>query len=256
MTKKTARVSTDSFLNFMTKEAKYSPSGNTPRISPRDSASLIILDKSNRSPKVLMGRRSPNQRFMPGKFVFPGGSVEPADRRMPVMGALSSRTERALQTCVSRPSSNRCRALALSAIRETYEETGIMLGSKDYGAPDAPADSIWKKFEEAGVFPDIEQLSFVARAITPPGLLKRFDTRFFIVDRKAIAEEHSGFVGPDEELTELVWVPLKEAEDLDTYMITKTILQELKQRISGGLSELLPIPFYHVKHRKAVRELI
>lgn len=258
MTRETEGEHVRNFLEFMTSEANKPNTGtqDRPASRPRNSASLIILDRSTRSPKILMGRRHRNQRFMPGVFVFPGGSVEPSDRHMPVVGTLSARAEDALLKEVSPPSSLLARALALAAIREAYEETGLLLGTKSYGPPDAPEDSTWKKFAEAGVFPDIEKLSFVARAITPPGLVKRFDTRFFVIDRREIAEQQSGFVGPDSELTELVWIPLKEAENLDLAMITRTIIGELRQRLAAGMSELLPVPFYRVQHRKAVRELL
>src|SRR5689334_31825 len=62
-------------------------------VRPRDAATLVIVDRTSRKPKVLMGRRHPGHRFMPGKFVFPGGRVESGDRRMPAYGALDGITE-------------------------------------------------------------------------------------------------------------------------------------------------------------------
>ncbi len=257
MTRTREKTESETFLDYMANPKNRS---DTPasllKSRPRDSASLIILDHSRKIPKVLMGRRHQNHRFMPGVFVFPGGAIEPADRRMPVVGALSARTDEALAKQVASPSPTRGRALALAAIRETYEETGLMLGTKDYGAPEAPEGSIWKKFEESSVYPDIEELSFIARAITPPGRSKRFDTRFFVTNKKTIVEHQEGFIGPDSELTELVWVPLNKAERLHVPMITRAIIQELQHRIAAGFSELLPIPFYHVQHRRALRELL
>lgn len=243
----------DGMLAHMTKVAG-SAVANSTTIKPLDSSSLLILDRSRNTPKVLMGRRHQNHKFMPGRFVFPGGSVEKNDSRMPVAGTLSARVEEALLKQVRRPSSNLCRSLALSAIRETFEETGLMVGSTQYGAPEAPADIAWQTFAEHGVFPEIDQLSFIARAITPPGPPKRFDTRFFVVDRHAIAGECEGLVGPDAELTELVWVPLKKAENYDMYGITRTIIEELLSRLENGMSEMLPVPFYHVRYGRAVRD--
>ena len=52
-----------------------------PNLRPRDAATLIIVDASGKKPKVLMGRRHERHSFMPGKFVFPGGRVDPADVR-------------------------------------------------------------------------------------------------------------------------------------------------------------------------------
>ena len=51
-----------------------------PNLKPRDSATLILVDRSSDVPKVLLGRRHQRHRFLPGKFVFPGGRIEPADR--------------------------------------------------------------------------------------------------------------------------------------------------------------------------------
>jgi 8-oxo-dGTP pyrophosphatase MutT (NUDIX family) len=50
-----------------------------PNVRPKDAATLIIIDRTGRDPKVLMGRRHHGHRFMPGKFVFPGGRIEAGD---------------------------------------------------------------------------------------------------------------------------------------------------------------------------------
>ena len=94
-----------------------------PNVRPKDAATLIIIDRTGRDPKVLMGRRHHGHRFMPGKFVFPGGRIEAGDRSMPAAGALNARAETALVARTTRPSVQRARALALAAIRETFEET-------------------------------------------------------------------------------------------------------------------------------------
>ena len=67
-------------------------------------------------------------------------------------------------------------------------------------------------FDEAGVYPDLASIHFIARAITPPGRPRRFDTRFFAADVGAIAHRVDGVVGPDSELVELVWLPIDEVE--------------------------------------------
>ena len=108
------------------------PLPSVPSMPPPSSSSTA----SRRCPKVLMGKRHAGLKFMPGKFVFPGGRIEAGDRSMAVTGALHPRAEQALMARVTRPSTQRCRALALAAIRETFEETGLLLGTKDYGSPD------------------------------------------------------------------------------------------------------------------------
>jgi 8-oxo-dGTP pyrophosphatase MutT (NUDIX family) len=193
---------------------------------------------------------------MPGKFVFPGGRIELGDRKMPVMGALNPRAEAALSARVTRPARHLGRALALASIRETFEETGLMLGTKDYGVPDDVPEGPWEAFREHGVFPDLEAVQFVARAITPPKRPKRFDTRFFAVDRRAIAHEVGGVIGPDAELIELAWVNLEEAKRLDLPTITTVILDELETRLKAGFAPELPVPFYYERNRKFQREVL
>jgi 8-oxo-dGTP pyrophosphatase MutT (NUDIX family) len=175
---------------------------------------------------------------------------------MPAAGALNARAEAALLARVTRPSPQRARALALAAIRETFEETGLLLGTKEHGAPDPVPPGPWETFRERGVFPDLEALQLVARAITPPRRPKRFDTRFFAVDREFVADEVPGLVGPDSELIELAWVTLAEARKLDLPTITLTVLDELENRIAAGYAPELPIPFYAMRNKRFVRELL
>jgi 8-oxo-dGTP pyrophosphatase MutT (NUDIX family) len=227
-----------------------------PNLRPRDAATLIVIDRRRSDPKVLMGRRHPALKFMPGKFVFPGGRIETGDRLMPAAGTLHPRAEAALNLRVARPSAGRPRALALAAIRETYEETGLILGTREYGPPEPAPDGAWAIFREHGVLPDLDAMAVVARAITPPRRPRRFDTRFFAVDREAIAAEVAGLTGPDSELVELVWVSLAKARDLDCPTITQVILEELQDRIAAGFSQDLPIPFYYERRGRFVRELL
>lgn len=225
-------------------------------IRPKDAATLIIIDRSGREPKVLLGRRHHGHKFMPGVFVFPGGRIELGDRSMPVAGTLHPRAEQALMARVRRPSSQRSRALALAAIRETFEETGLLLGTKEHGAPEQTPEGPWAAFRDHGIFPDLESLQVVARAITPPRRPKRFDTRFFAADRTAIAHEVGGVVGPNAELVEVAWVTLEDAKNLDLPVITRSILEELQARLAGGFAPELPVPFYYERYGRFVRELI
>jgi 8-oxo-dGTP pyrophosphatase MutT (NUDIX family) len=231
--------------------AERNPSN--PTLRPRDAATLIIIDRKGRHPKVLMGKRHAGHKFMPGKFVFPGGRIEADDRSMSVAGALHPRAEQALMARVTRPSAQRSRALALAAIRETFEETGLLLGTKDYGVPEK-VPGTWSAFQERGVFPDLEALHFIGRAITPPKRVKRFDTRFFAVDRTAIADEVGGVVGPDSELVELTWVTIAEARKLELPPITAVLLGELEARIAAGFGPQLPVPFFYQRRGKFIRE--
>lgn len=219
------------------------PSGVRPRLA----ATLIIVDQSGKDPKVLMGRRSPSARFMPGKYCFPGGRLDPDDRRMNIAGALAGPVEDRLARIA--PASPRLpRALALAAVRETFEETGLLLGTREHGAPpEAPLS--WRAFADQGVYPDLEPLHFVARATTPPRLPMRYDTAFFAVDRSAICGELPGAVGPDRELVETAWISLEDAQRLELVLITNVVLRELEKRLVAGLPHWMPAPWYRVGPR-------
>ena len=102
-----------------------------PNLKPRDSATLILIDRAHPVPKVLLGRRHLRHRFMPGKFVFPGGRIEPTDRQMPTFAPLQAQYVTRLMRRVRRPSAAKAAGYALAAVRETYEETGLMLGVRN-----------------------------------------------------------------------------------------------------------------------------
>jgi 8-oxo-dGTP pyrophosphatase MutT (NUDIX family) len=223
-----------------------------PNRPPKDAATLILLDRSGPSPKVLMGKRHHGHVFLPGKFVFPGGSVDAADRKMTVGAPLHPGAEKKLMTHIRRPSAAKAQALALAAIRETYEETGLLIGKRVDVMPPVP-DGPWKAFADAKVLPDLSELHFIVRAITPPRRPRRFDARFFAADASAIAHKVDGKVGPDSELVELVWLPIAEAKIEDLPTITQVALDELQARVAKGFGHDLPSPFYRMLHKKFVR---
>ncbi len=173
---------------------------------------------------------------------------------MQVVGALPSIVEEKLLKRVLRPSAIRARAQALAAIRETFEETGLLLGSRAFGAPPAPPPGSWSEFAAQGVFPTLENLHFVARAITPPHFQRRYDTVFFCADARDVAAEIPGRVGPSSELVEIVWVPLREARHLDILDITGFVLDEVQSRMGLGMRHDLPVPFYHGPLGRRVRD--
>lgn len=226
-----------------------------PNLRPRDAAALILLDRSGPAPKVLLGRRNPNHVFMPGKFVFPGGRVEPSDRLMPAVKPLRPDAIRGLMAKTQRPSAARAKAFALAAIRETSEETGFLVGVRRDAPPKIPND-LWDLFAGANVHPDLSLLHFVARAITPPRRPRRFDTRFFVADAETIVHRVDGLVGPDAELVELVWLPVSQAQRLDMPTITQVVLEELQARLARGLDSDAPVPFYQMRHGRFERELL
>jgi 8-oxo-dGTP pyrophosphatase MutT (NUDIX family) len=225
-----------------------------PLIRPKDAATLILVDRSGRTPKVLLGKRHARHKFMPGKFVFPGGGVDPSDKAMPVASPLDKHAEARLMNRFHKASPVRARALALAAVRETFEETGLLIGTRSEAAkvPDGP----WSAFGKHKILPDLRDIRFIGRAITPPGRPRRFDARFFTVDASAIAHRVDGVTGPDAELVELVWMPLIDAKQLDMPAVTGVMLEELDTRIANGFGHDLQVPFYRTIRGSFVRELL
>ena len=223
---------------------------------PRPAATLIIVDRSGPVPKVLMGKRHEGHKFMPGKFVFPGGRIEPADRRMNITGVLDPVTEQKLMQCLRDPSPSGARAIALASIRETFEETGILIGDAEVGAPADPPSGAWREFAAHNVFPSLEGIHFIGRAITPPRNKMRFDAHFLAADAGSIAHRVDGVIGPDSELVELRWVAIAEALDMGLVAITRVMLRELENRVALGMSRYLPVPCYRFGRNGWIRSEI
>ncbi len=209
---------------------------------PRDAATLILVDTSGTVPKILMGKRHENHKFMPGKYVFPGGRVDLADSRVKPAAPLSRQTTQQLSRQLSvRAGKNRPQALALAAIREMYEETGLLVGAEIEARRKSRAPS-WQAFFDHKISPALDRLIFIARAITPPGRPRRFDTRFFMCDATNIAKRETLEEKPSNELLELNWLTREEALEKDLAQITQVVLGEIEARLNGDADR--PIPFY------------
>jgi 8-oxo-dGTP pyrophosphatase MutT (NUDIX family) len=226
-----------------------------PDSQPRDAASLILIDRSGGEPKVLLGKRHSNHAFMPGHFVFPGGRMEQSDRTVPAAAELHPAVATRLTKEVANLEDRTARAFALAAIRETFEETGIVIGRKHNGAmPNAPDQ--WEGFFATGFLPDLSGLRFTARALAPQRTKRRFDARFFAVDASAIAARSEGAVHASAELVEVVWVGLNEAIRLPLPDITELVLADVAASIRAGFPQDAPAPFYRMDGSKYVRDLI
>lgn len=198
---------------------------------PRDAATLILTRGGTR-PEVLMGRRAPGHVFMASKWVFPGGRIDRSDFTAAAAGDLASDVARRLEGELP---ARRARALALTAVRETFEETGLILGRP---APAASVAGPWREYRRAGALPDLSVLSYIARAITPPGRTRRFDARFFMAPAEALlSPEPTAGSG---ELDEIAWLPLDQARGLDLPAITRFVLGELAERLEQPDR---PLPF-------------
>lgn len=230
-------------------------SDHHPYFRPKDAATLILVDRSGTVPKVLVGKRHDKVVFMPGKFVFPGGRVDKDDHRVPVAAPITAELEANLAKGSPKTPASRAKSLAIAAIREACEETGLCLGRKFEGK--ARLEGAWKPFADAGLLPDPSSLFLIARAITPPGRVKRFDTRFFTADASAIAHRVEGVIHADAELVELVWVELGSKPLADLHPMTRNVLNELDARLATGpLRHDAPVPFFHFYGGKMQKDIL
>ena len=206
-----------------------------PAVTPRHAATLIVVRRDGPMPRLLMGRRAKSHSFMPSKWVFPGGRVDRSDFSAPVATKLGAEVEARLRLQARHTSPKLPRALAMAAVRETFEEVGLLLARP---AEPRPGIGPWRAFLEIGALPDLAALKFVARAITPPYRPKRFDARFFMADAEALLSlERRPDCG---ELDEIAWVDLDEALALDLPNITRFVIQEIALRLED---EARPAPF-------------
>ena len=186
---------------------------------PKDAATLVLVRDGAGGPEVLMGRRPRRQVFMPDQYVFPGGGVEPCDRWVrPATELRPAVAARLARACTPA----RARSLAAAAVRETFEETGLALGVE--AAAKGKLRPEWQDFHATGLAPALDRLDYIYRAVTPPGLPRRFNARFFL----AGADDASGTLDGNGELLDLGWVPITEAMTLPIPYITAVVLEELE----------------------------
>lgn len=174
-----------------------------------------------------MGRRRPRAAFLPNVYVFPGGRVDRADALAPPGVALRPEVaEKLKRRCRSSPAL----ALALAALRETFEETGLLLCGAPRDRPTGNDAPLWRIYAAAGLTPDLGRLDYIARAITPPGSPRRFNTRFFITR----GDDAHGRLLRDGELLDLQWVRLADAARLlDMVDVTSFVLHEAAIHMSA-----------------------
>lgn len=185
----------------------------------RDAATVILLRRDHAVPHVLMGQRGAGAVFMPSKYVFPGGAVDPEDREAACDQTIDPRL-----LCDPVPgNSTPASALLACARRELAEETGLYL---------APAAAPL----------------FMFRAITPPGLPRRFDARFFLCESDMILGDADDFSAACDELSHLHWVALPQARALSLPFITEVALAEVEAMIAaagtGPLRRPPTVPFF------------
>ena len=204
----------------------------------RNAATVIVIRDRMTAPRILMGQRGAKAAFMPNKFVFPGGAVDATDADIPLAAPLPAICHARLAE-ESDPALTH--AIAVAAIRELWEETGLILGKRDTWQ--TPPSGDWVRFAETGHAPDASTLQFVFRALTPPGRPRRFDARFFLVDADAIATDLDDFAAAEDELSHLQWVPLTEARSFDMPFITEVVLAEIEAR-AHDLTPPASVPYF------------
>ena len=203
----------------------------------RNAATVILVRDPDTAPKVLMGQRGANAAFMPNKFVFPGGAVDSEDHSIK-LGDLP-------MPCAARIDEDSAQGLApglfAAAIRELWEETGLVLGTAGQWPGEPPQD--WQGFAERGCIPDASGLRFVFRAITPPKRPRRFDARFFLANATAVTGDIDDFSMASDELSHLQWIALEDVRNFTLPFITEVVLAE----VSASLPQLgapNSVPFF------------
>jgi len=212
-------------------------------LRPKDAATLILVKREGGQPRVLMGKRHHGMAFMAGKFVFPGGRVDPGDQRVMVASDLRPDVLAKLTTGIS---AARAKGLALAAVRETFEETGIVLGERADRIPRTKTGA-WKRYFAHGLMPRLDRLEFIARAITPPNRTRRFDARFFMADAADIG--HALDSAESDELLEACWLTFEEARAQDLPSITRRMIDEVEARAANP-GEARPVPFFRFRNNR------
>lgn len=190
-----------------------------------DAASILLLREGRQGPEVLLLERHIESDFAGGALVFPGGKVDDADRHLdPARWA--GVDPAAWRTRLGAASDADALGLLVAAVRETFEEAGVLLATRD-GVPVTGADLARPSFVEARrrlaargerfdwrdwlaqerLVLDLGALAPWAWWVTPKGQHKRFDTRFFAAPLPAAQTAASDAV----ETTGLRWTTPDEA---------------------------------------------
>ncbi len=230
---------------------------NFKTLRPKDSACLIILRNNMGKTQMLMGKRHPNHVFMPNVYVFPGGKVDLADCKLKTSQQISYKTQQQLLSSMKgRASIARANGLVLAAIRETFEETGYVIGQAVKSPPKTKAAS-WRDFYNTGHIPYVEKCKFIARAITPPQNIRRYDTRFFAIWQHDIPNGMLQEGQGSDELEELLWVDVHDIGSINMHVITTMIVNELKKHIANQkFIDNCPIAFYYFHKKRMQRDEI
>src|SRR3954453_2385048 len=116
-------------MDDMSDTRRAGPAPKPTIVRPRDAASLILLRGKGRDLELLAGRRPGHVKFMPGVWVFPGGAIDPEDRKPWRVESGGAHFPPRLARC------------ARAALRETWEEVGVLVGRRT-GSPSPAAGAL------------------------------------------------------------------------------------------------------------------
>jgi 8-oxo-dGTP pyrophosphatase MutT (NUDIX family) len=255
--------------------------GRTTPAVPRDAATVMVLRSAEPPPEALMGyggsppreasldvapdtmapfaigrdiqvlmlRRTAAMKFAPGAYVFPGGSVDPADYGAEVGWHGPSPEEFGARLGAS---AEVARALVCAAVRETFEESGVLLaGAPDAGPIAVPSGASWEADRMAvasgtltlaelltgrGLVLRADLLVPWARWITPDGEPRRFDARFFAAALPAGQEA----IGHEAEADHVTWlrpadaIAAAKAGEMSLLPPTATTLNDFASAVAAG----------------------
>jgi 8-oxo-dGTP pyrophosphatase MutT (NUDIX family) len=222
--------------------------GQATPAAPRDAATVVIITAADAGIEVLMLRRTAAMKFAPGAYVFPGGSVDPGDYREigwqgPSAAEFGTRLGAPEQVA---------RALVCAAVRETFEESGVLLaGPPGSGPPATPSGPDWEADRLALIageltFPELltrrglvvraDLLVPWARWITPEVEPRRFDARFFA----AALPDGQQATGHAAEADHVAWlrpaaaIESTKAGEMSLFPPTITTLNDFASAVAAG----------------------
>ncbi|MDX1645682.1 MAG: hypothetical protein R3304_00955 [Longimicrobiales bacterium] len=192
---------------------------------PRPAATIVLLRDAARGMEVLLMRRNRRAGFVPGAWVFPGGRVDGTDAGPAAEGLLADLSpDAAAHRLDLHDADPPAIAYYLAALREAFEETGILVGEREDGsAPSSAAEdpgvdrvreslmqdrmTFAEALERLSCRVDGDAVEYIAHWITPTPEPRRYDTRFFAA---RVPEGATALVDP-REMTDAVWLRPVEA---------------------------------------------
>jgi 8-oxo-dGTP pyrophosphatase MutT (NUDIX family) len=221
-------------------QLRVSPTERKPAVRPRDAASLVLLRGAGATLEVLVGRRPLAARFMPGVYVFPGGAIDPPDWR-PWM----------VETATEWLAPRLARA-ARAALRETWEEVGVLVGrpaeATSLDLNTSAEGAIERAYRRRGLAAAMDLLTYVGRAITPSHSSRRFNTRFFLADGESVFGEPMAST----ELEDVRWHPLGTGDLEDGLRDVTRFMLERAVALRSGIAAGEPPLFYWGKNARRI----